>query len=125
VVNELNATAVILSGRDGNTAARVKRASADPSRIRVFEGLDLQRMAALIAAARLLVSNDTGPMHFGPALGVPTLGLFSVGLPAHFRPTGPLDEVIRENPIEKISVDAVIATVGRMWISMGDPDLRR
>jgi ADP-heptose:LPS heptosyltransferase len=81
-------------------------------------------VAALIDSSRLLISNDTGPMHFGPAVGVLTLGLFSVGYPEHFRPAGPNDRFLRANPIEKIQVSDVIETVEQMWAT-ADPDLRR
>ena len=61
------------------------------------------------------MSNDTGPMHLGPALGIPTVGIFSVGLPVHFRPTGSADAYVQGNPIESIPVKDVIETVERVW----------
>ncbi len=36
----------------------------------------IPQLAGLIAAARVLVSGDTGPLHLGLALGVPAVGLF-------------------------------------------------
>jgi ADP-heptose:LPS heptosyltransferase len=71
----------------------------------------------------LLISNDTGPMHIGPAIGVRTLGLFSVGYPEHFRPIGPADRFLRGNPIDTICVEEVIKTVEEMWVTAGR-DLR-
>ena len=68
--------------------------------------------------------NDTGPMHLGPILGVPTLGLFSIGLPEHFRPTGPDDCVLQANPIEGITVEEVIESIDKLR-SKVRPDLRR
>jgi ADP-heptose:LPS heptosyltransferase len=65
----------------------------------------------------LLISNDTGPMHIGPAVGVPTLGLFSVGYPVHFRPTGLSDRFLQANPIDGIEVHKVIETVTEMWVT--------
>ena len=85
--------------------------------------LTIPQLAALIASARLFVSNDTGPMHIGPAVGVRTLGLFSVGYPQHFRPIGADDRFLRANPIEKIETEDVIAVVREMWTIAG-PDLR-
>jgi ADP-heptose:LPS heptosyltransferase len=121
----LGASVLVLSGREGgDLAERVREASRNPDRLVTFTDVTIPQLAALIASARLLVSNDTGPMHLGPALGVPTLGLFSVGYPEHFRPTGPKDRFLRANPIEGISVAAVIEAVGQMW-AIADPDLRR
>jgi len=48
----------------------------------------LREMAALIASARLLVSNDAGPMHMGPAVGTPTVGVFGPGEPEIWFPYG-------------------------------------
>jgi heptosyltransferase-1 len=93
--------------------------------VRHFSDLSIPRLAALISRATILVSNDTGPMHLGPALGVPTIGLFSVGIPTHFRPTGPLDRYVLGNPIETVGVSEVVAAVNEVWKSIDRPDLRR
>jgi len=44
--------------------------------------------ALLLERCALLVSNDTGVMHLGAALGTPTVGLFGATNPAHFAPVG-------------------------------------
>ena len=83
--------------------------------VQVFSDLSIARLAAVIAAARMLVSNDTGPMHMGPALGTPTVGIFSVGVPTHFRPTGPWDRYVQGNPIERVEVTEVIGAINEVW----------
>jgi ADP-heptose:LPS heptosyltransferase len=124
-VEELGAAVLVICSRERQSlATRVQRASRHPEKLSFFTDLTLSRLASVIASAHLLLSNDTGPMHFGPALGVPTLGLFSVGYPEHFRPTGPDDRFLRGNPIEQISVNAVREQIARMWATAG-PDLRR
>jgi ADP-heptose:LPS heptosyltransferase/O-antigen ligase len=45
------------------------------------EGLPPGRLAALWKHCRLVVSNDAFPMHLGPAVGTPTIGLFGPGEP--------------------------------------------
>ena len=90
----------------------------------VLSGLSISRLAAVIARARFLVSNDTGPMHLGPALGIPTLGIFSVGIATHFRPTGPMDRYVQGNPIETVGIEEVVAVVREMWGST-DPQSPR
>jgi ADP-heptose:LPS heptosyltransferase len=89
----------------------------------VLTDLSLPSLASAIASAQLLVSNDTGPMHIGPAVGVRTIGLFSVGYPEHFRPIGPHDRFLRANPINGISVKDVIQAVEEIWVT-ADRDLR-
>jgi ADP-heptose:LPS heptosyltransferase len=101
---------VVLAGSDPHWG--------DPGKgVYVFSALAIAELAALIAGARLFVSNDTGPMHLGPALGVPTLAIFSVGFPEHFRPTGTHDFVLRGNPIEEVRTADVIEAAERLWAS--------
>ncbi len=40
---------------------------------------NIRGLMAFIEAADVLVANDSGPMHVGPAVGTPTLGLFGPG----------------------------------------------
>ena len=95
-IERLSAEVVAVAGSGGaGLAATVRNASRHPEQITVSTELTLPELAAVIASARLLVSNDTGPMHIGPAVGVPTLGLFSVGYPEHFRPMGAGDRYLR------------------------------
>ena len=122
-IEKFNAEVVAVAGSGGTVlAAKVCNASRHPGRITVFTELALPELAEVIASARLFVSNDTGPMHIGPAVGVPTLGLFSVGYPEHFRPLGRGDRYLRQNPIGRIEVEEVIANVSEMWAIAGrDP----
>ena len=114
---------VIASPQGRGLIERVKHASQNPNALKVFSDLTVPQMAALIASARVFISNDTGPMHVGPAFGVRTLGLFSVGYPEHFRPIGPKDTFLKGNPIEKIETADVIAIAKEMWVTV-DPSLR-
>jgi ADP-heptose:LPS heptosyltransferase len=122
-VEKLNAAVVVLSGKDGaELAAKVQQTSRNASRLSVFTNLTLPQLAGVIASAQMLISNDTGPMHFGPTLGIRTLGLFSVGYPKHFRPMGPDDRFLQANPIERIEVENVIEVLEEMWVT-ADRDL--
>lgn len=124
-IERLNADVlVIASPEQPGRAEAVRRASCHPNQLAVRTDLNLSQLVTEIASARLFVSNDTGPMHIGPAVGVPTLGLFSVGYPEHFRPLGMHDRYIRGNPIEKILVPDVFANMEELWAIAG-PDLQR
>jgi heptosyltransferase I len=46
----------------------------------------LPELIALLAQARLVVGNDSGPLHLAAAMGVPTLALFGPTDPNQFRP---------------------------------------
>jgi ADP-heptose:LPS heptosyltransferase len=106
---------VLISGPDGSPIlTRIQEASSSTEHIRAFSNLTIPQLAAVVQAAEIWISNDTGPMHLGPILGVPTLGLFSIGLPGHFRPTGPNDRYVLANPIERITVREVIDNVEKL-----------
>jgi lipopolysaccharide heptosyltransferase II len=55
---------------------------------------DLPGLTALLAGARLLVSNDSGAMHLGAALGLPQLALFGSTNPTWTAPLNPRAEVL-------------------------------
>ncbi|MCX6823045.1 MAG: glycosyltransferase family 9 protein [candidate division SR1 bacterium] len=52
---------------------------------------NLYEFAYLLQKCTLMISNDTGPMHLGAAMGVKTIGLFGPELPNKFGPW-PLDK---------------------------------
>ncbi len=45
--------------------------------------LDLERLAALIAAAPLVIANNTGPAHLAAAVGTPVVDLYALTNPQH------------------------------------------
>jgi ADP-heptose:LPS heptosyltransferase len=124
-IEKWNAAVIVISSNERpDLASRVQKACRHPDRLSIFTDLTLPELAGVIASADLLISNDTGPMHIGPAVGVQTLGLFSVGYPEHFRPIGSSNRYLRGNPIEAIAIEDVIETVEEMWATV-DRDLRR
>jgi ADP-heptose:LPS heptosyltransferase len=48
----------------------------------------VEKTAALLAECALLVSNDTGVMHLGAAMGTPTVGIFGPESPSRWAPAG-------------------------------------
>jgi len=80
--------------------------------------LPLMEFAAMMSRCSLLVSNDTGPMHLGAAVGAPTLGLFSAGRPDQYRPLGTQCRWVRRVPIEELEVEEVWALVSGMLESI-------
>jgi lipopolysaccharide heptosyltransferase II len=58
----------------------------------------LEQMAALISKCKLVIANDSGPMHISAALGIPTLGIFGPTNPKAHRPySANSDYVIKED----------------------------
>ncbi len=63
-------------------------AQLDPSRTASACGRPVRDNACLIGQARLMVTCDSGPMHIGFALKVPTVALFGVSDPGQSGPFG-------------------------------------
>ena len=83
----------------------------------------LPELVEWLRVCDVLVTNDTGPMHIGSALGVPTLGIFSLSLPLHYCPVGNRDRYIRKDSIEDVEIGEVIEVAEQMWATAG-PDRR-
>ena len=62
--------------------------AADAPVTRAAGATDLVQLSALLARARLLVTNDTGPMHLAAAVGTPLLALFGSTDPVVCGPRG-------------------------------------
>lgn len=75
--------------------ARVMAAARTPVVDLIGQGVTLGALKGIIAEARLMITNDTGPRHIAAALGTPTVSLFG--------PTDPRWTTI-DSPCEKILV---------------------
>ena len=68
---------------------------AADDRVRNFAGrTSFGGLLALLGRAHCLLTNDSGPFHFGVALGTPTVGLFGPVHPDHYGRMGPPDRTI-------------------------------
>ena len=83
--------AVVLAGPgEGELAKRV--AMSGPSGgTPLLAGLPLRRYWSVVAALDVLVTNDGSPLHSGPALGVPTVGILGPTVPEIWFPYDPRD----------------------------------
>jgi len=73
-------------GPDDREEARILRESVHHVRFHVVEGLDLLTYAAALEKCRLVISNDSLPMHMCSAMRVPVVALFG---PTDPRRVGP------------------------------------
>jgi len=69
--------AVVGHGPDDARAA-AEIAASSPA-IDLVGALDMKAMVGVLARARLVVANDSGPRHLAAALGTPTVGVYWVG----------------------------------------------
>jgi ADP-heptose:LPS heptosyltransferase len=66
----------------------------------------IRGLMAFIEAADVLISNDAGPMHVGPAVNTPTLGIFGPGEPEIWFPyPKPHEAVYAEIPCSHCGLD--------------------
>jgi ADP-heptose:LPS heptosyltransferase len=97
---------------------------------------DIGKLIAVMAGAKVVISNDTGPGHIAIAVGTPTTMIFGPTNPARVGPYGRPDWVAAVDPlgygrvikkfdplyrIEKIPVDQVLEIVRRQ---LGDKDTK-
>ncbi len=118
VVDHLGASVLIIGGaspEEEAVACKVENDAGNARRVRLANGLSFPEVAAVIEEVDLLVSNDSGAMHLGPALGVPTIGIFAGGSPRHYHPSGPLDTCVEGAAMDKIGVDQVIQALDDVW----------
>lgn len=76
VAAEIGAQAVLLgSTADAGAAAETAAAMKTPV-LNLCGRTDLRAFAGVVASIRALIANDSGAMHLGAALGIPTVGVF-------------------------------------------------
>ena len=88
-------SALVVGPGEERIAAEVQGASAAGDKLPVL-GFDLDPVgvAALALRARVLVANDSGPMHLAAAVGTPVVALFGPTDPGRTGPTGAPSEVL-------------------------------
>jgi heptosyltransferase II len=85
------------SGKDAQVCADITAAvnAVRPAHCRNLAGkTSLDQAIALIAAARAMVSNDSGLMHVAAAFGVPQVAVFGSSSPMHTPPLSPRATVL-------------------------------
>jgi heptosyltransferase II len=86
----LDAPAVLLgSGKEADLCEEIAGAAGHGTCLNLAGKTPLAQAFALIAAARAVISNDSGLMHVAAAFGVPQVALFGSSSPLH---TPPLNE---------------------------------
>lgn len=76
--------------------------AAFSSNVIFYHKLTLKELAAAFTFLKLLIGNDTGPMHLGAIVGTPVLTITN---PGHFRPLGENVHYVKSSLHHKISVD--------------------
>ncbi len=103
LINRLSLPCVIVGSSSDKKIAKQVMNSSDGKGIDLSGKTGLKGLIALIAGARAVISNDSGPLHIAAALGVPVAALFGPTDPAR---TGPYDWHNNKNlKVIKTSID--------------------
>jgi ADP-heptose:LPS heptosyltransferase len=106
---------VVFLGPEEAAVAGTIRAAFSSSAL-VLEGLTLSQLASAAARLKLLVSNDSGPMHLAAAVGTPILLLLGAPVrgPYWFGPVGEHHRIVIRRKLLEIKVDEVYAAARSM-----------
>lgn len=103
VITELSGSVVLLGGPKEAGIADDILNHVDPSRVthgslqNLSGRTSLRELMAIIAESDVLVTNDSGPMHIGYAVGTPLVAIFGSTSPEHTGPVSKTDMVIRKS----------------------------
>ncbi|MGA3244435.1 MAG: lipopolysaccharide heptosyltransferase II [Bacteroidota bacterium] len=94
--DEAGMEVVLIGGKEDEEICNEIRTLSKSSMVYDASGtLTLPQSAELIRRCRILVSNDSAPMHLATAVGTPVVAIFGATVPAFgFGPTGPFDIVV-------------------------------
>jgi ADP-heptose:LPS heptosyltransferase len=70
---------VAVVGHGPDDASAAADIAANSPAVDLVGALDMKAMVGVLARARLVVANDSGPRHLAAALGTPTVGIYWVG----------------------------------------------
>jgi heptosyltransferase II len=103
VITELNGSVLLLGGPKEAGIAEEILSNLDPSLVTHASLLNLagrtslRELMAIIAECNVLVTNDSGPMHIGYAVGTPLVAIFGSTSPEQTGPVTRTDIVIRKD----------------------------
>jgi len=86
---------VLIGGRDERPVGKQVMRAMQTAPIDLMGQTTLKELIALLRRARLLVTNDSGPMHLAAAVGTPVIALFGPTDPARTGPYGAGHTVLR------------------------------
>jgi len=81
--------AVLVGSGDAAEAARTIARGLTQPPIDLVNRTTLKELAAVLAEARVMLTNDSGPMHVAAAVGTPVVAIFGPTSPARTGPYGP------------------------------------
>ena len=114
---------VVVGGVEGVADAEAVQRAMQQKPLMADGVFNLQELAALFQRCRLLISNDSGPVHVAVSQGTPVISLFGRTQPGvnpeRWKPLGPRDRVLCHEPISELPVEEVVKAAKEMLQSSG------
>ncbi len=111
IIEESSYQVMLVGGKEDVEDAAIID-SIIPEVINTVGRFSLGETAALLRRCKLLIANDSGPLHLGAAIGIPTVGLFGPTTPEQFYPyRQPLHRCI----YKKLSCSPCYRFGGGLW----------
>lgn len=82
-------------GGPGEKQVASELVQAGGARVHDLTGTDLRNAILALAAAALVISNDSGLLHVAAAIGTPSIAIFGPTSPYHWKPLNPIAAVIQ------------------------------
>lgn len=112
LIEKENLRVVVFLGPEERHLRR-KVAEHFPSETIIFDKLNLAELFAALSLLRVLVSNDTGPMHLAAIAGAAVVLILHEHAPTTFLPLTRQLEIVNSDAIERIAVEEVLAATER------------
>ncbi len=87
----------------------------------VLPEVPLSELGAFLKRCRLVVSNDSGPMHMAAALNVPTVGIFGPTDPRAQGPWGDGHGVVRQETVDCLGCNRTDCPIGNICMTTLEP----
>jgi len=97
IIGELNMDVVMIGDKMDKEIVREITSLMNNRPVDFTSKLTLRQLGALIGRARLLVTNDSAPMHIASALGIDIIAIFGPTDPAKYGPRGKENSVMRQD----------------------------
>lgn len=107
---------VVIGGPDERGQEAAVLSAVGPKVASLVGRLSLPELAACLRRARVVITNDSGPMHLAAAVGTSVVALFGTEDPgSHPRRWGPWGNghTVIHKPLDQITVEEVLAAVQR------------
>ena len=121
IQKKINARFLILWGPgDENDAHEIKNNLNNNAVL--IPDTDVGKLAALINECKLVVANDSGPMHIAAALGVPVIGIFGPTNPANHKPYSKKSDYVIKEDLHCIKCNLLDCPFNHECMKELDPD---